>query len=77
MINILLFAHLQEAAGKERITLDISSTTVKELLQLLKSEYNLQGLNSVMVAINEEYALEDDTIKNGDTVALIPPVSGG
>jgi sulfur-carrier protein len=30
-----------------------------------------------MVAINEEYANEDDKIKSGDIVALIPPVSGG
>jgi molybdopterin converting factor small subunit len=30
-----------------------------------------------MVAINEEYANEEDTIQSGDVVALIPPVSGG
>jgi molybdopterin synthase sulfur carrier subunit len=30
-----------------------------------------------MVAVNEEYAEPDDVIKSGDTVALIPPVSGG
>lgn len=30
-----------------------------------------------MVAINEEYANENDIIQTGDTVAMIPPVSGG
>lgn len=30
-----------------------------------------------MVAINEEYANEDDIIQTGDVIAMIPPVSGG
>ncbi|MDX5871524.1 molybdenum cofactor biosynthesis protein MoaE [Bacillus cereus group sp. BfR-BA-01344] len=33
--------------------------------------------NEIMVAINEEYANEDDIIQTGDVVAMIPPVSGG
>ena len=30
-----------------------------------------------MVAVNTEYATESQTLKDGDEVALIPPVSGG
>ncbi len=30
-----------------------------------------------MFAINEEYAVDEDVVKAGDIVALIPPVSGG
>jgi sulfur-carrier protein len=34
-------------------------------------------LKHVMFAVNEEYVLDNETIHPGDTVALIPPVSGG
>jgi molybdopterin converting factor small subunit len=30
-----------------------------------------------MVAVNNEYASANDLIKEGDEVAIIPPVSGG
>jgi hypothetical protein len=35
--------------------------------------------SSLTLAVNEEYVPEGDTIvlKTGDTVALIPPISGG
>jgi molybdopterin synthase sulfur carrier subunit len=50
---------------------------VHELKQLLQDKHGLQGLSSVMTAINESFANEGDLIKDGDTVAFIPPVSGG
>jgi molybdopterin synthase sulfur carrier subunit len=77
MINVLLFAHLKDQAGSERITLEEELLTVKELLAILQESYSLRNLEQVMVAVNEEYSTEEDTVKSGDTVALIPPVSGG
>jgi molybdopterin synthase sulfur carrier subunit len=77
MINVLLFAHLKEQAGAEQITINEKLLTVKELLAVLQETYSLRNLEQVMVAVNEEYSTEDDTVKSGDTVALIPPVSGG
>ncbi|WP_044748702.1 molybdopterin converting factor subunit 1 [Bacillus alveayuensis] len=76
MIKILFFAHLQEAIGKERIQLNSAPLTVKQLKSHLETEYNID-LHHVMVAVNEEYASENELIHPGDTVALIPPVSGG
>jgi sulfur-carrier protein len=76
VITILFFAHLQEAIGKERIELNSAPITVKELKNHLETEYNIE-LQHVMVAVNEEYAAENEFIHPGDTVALIPPVSGG
>ncbi|MDL4841927.1 molybdopterin converting factor subunit 1 [Aquibacillus rhizosphaerae] len=77
MITVLLFAQLQEEAGNGRLELELVDTTVKELKETLQREYNLTKMDQVMVAINEEYALPDDRVKDGDIVALIPPVSGG
>lgn len=77
MINVLLFAHLKDQVGSEHLTLEHEQMTVRELLDLLKNKYTLTNIENVMVAINEEYSVEEDMIKAGDTVALIPPVSGG
>lgn len=76
MINILLFAYLQEVIGETKITWSELPITVGELKQKLAEKYNL-SLQSVMVAVNEEYADDEIVLKDGDTVALIPPVSGG
>ncbi len=77
MISILLFAQLQEEAGTDKITMDLSAMTVKQLKEKLSNDYSFQQLEESMIAINEAYALEDDLIHAGDTVAIIPPVSGG
>ncbi|MBB6454039.1 molybdopterin synthase sulfur carrier subunit [Salirhabdus euzebyi] len=77
MIKILLFAHLQEELGKDKLEVELDSISVGELKTKLKDTYSLTQLDQVMVAINEEYAINEDVIKSGDVVALIPPVSGG
>ncbi|WP_226530175.1 molybdopterin converting factor subunit 1 [Metabacillus niabensis] len=77
MIKVLLFAHLQEKVGQESINIERNQTTVKDIRDYMLSAYDLGNLENVMIAVNEEYALEDDMVKAGDIVALIPPVSGG
>ncbi|MDX8044745.1 molybdopterin converting factor subunit 1 [Gracilibacillus sp. S3-1-1] len=77
MIDVLLFAQLQEEAGTDKLQIDKQSITVKEIKRELQEEYHLSQLKESMVAVNEAYALEDDLIQTGDTVAIIPPVSGG
>ncbi|MBE7104679.1 molybdopterin converting factor subunit 1 [Bacillus cereus] len=77
MIEVLLFAHLQEEASKPALQIDCEKITVAELKDILVKGYNITISNQIMVAINEEYANEDDIIQTGDVVAMIPPVSGG
>ncbi|USK36096.1 molybdopterin converting factor subunit 1 [Bacillus sp. F19] len=77
MIKILLFAHLQDEAGTPAIEIDKRGLTVHDLKQWLQDNHGLQGLSGVMTAVNESFANEDNVIKDGDTVAFIPPVSGG
>lgn len=77
MITVLLFAHLQEESGTHQLQIDVQNLTVAELKELVTKDYNVSLSQHTMVAINEEYANEDDMIQDGDVVALIPPVSGG
>lgn len=37
----------------------------------------LQNLRSLFIAVNSQYADDDQILADGDEVALIPPVSGG
>ncbi|BAB06737.1 molybdopterin converting factor subunit 1 [Halalkalibacterium halodurans] len=78
MIEILLFAELSEKAETDRLLLAGEGKTVGELKEMVAKEIPALGsLEQIMVAINEEYANDHMTVKAGDVVALIPPVSGG
>ncbi|RNA70054.1 molybdopterin converting factor subunit 1 [Alteribacter keqinensis] len=78
MIKVLLFAELEDAAGKRKIELDMADVTVADVRERLVAEYpGLRRIDRAMPAVNEEYAEADEKVNAGDTVAFIPPVSGG
>ena len=77
---MLLFARLREICGQSRMRVDLGegATVADCFADLADSFPELGGLReSVLVAINEEYATWTDCPSEGDTVAFIPPVSGG
>ncbi|MCS0670638.1 molybdopterin converting factor subunit 1 [Cytobacillus firmus] len=76
MNKIMFFAHLRDRVGEESVTKDVSGKTISDLKQMLEENYGLK-LDSVMAAVNEEFASDDEVIQAGDTIAFIPPVSGG
>ncbi|MDM5154454.1 molybdopterin converting factor subunit 1 [Bacillus sp. DX1.1] len=78
MITILLFANLREEVGSDQLVIiEKQEINVHQLKEWFKDSYRLQSLDQVMTAINEEFAVDEDIVKDGDTVAFIPPVSGG
>ncbi|MGH0430176.1 molybdopterin converting factor subunit 1 [Bacillus hominis] len=78
MITILLFANLREEVGSEKLEIiEKREMNVQQLKKWLEDKYQLQILNKVMVAINEEFVTDEEIVKAGDIVAFIPPVSGG
>lgn len=78
MIKVLLFAELQERAGKSEVMIEADSISVQELKEKHLSKYDMADLlDQAMLAVNEEYSENDTILKSGDTVAFIPPVSGG
>ncbi|WP_163099635.1 molybdopterin converting factor subunit 1 [Peribacillus alkalitolerans] len=77
MIRILFFAHLKEAVGLAEMEWLGEGNSLEELKKHLHRELGLEGLASVMTAVNEEFADDETMLKAGDVVAFIPPVSGG
>ncbi len=78
--NVKLFAILRERAGTGQIALSLPErATVADALRQLQERYPglLLDAASTMIAVNMEYVAEDHSLKDGDEVALIPPVSGG
>ncbi|MFJ7953735.1 molybdopterin converting factor subunit 1 [Lysinibacillus sp. NPDC096418] len=77
MINILLFAHLQEVIGESKLSVDLADQTVGQIKEWMETQYPQVSLQHVMTAVNEEFATETTVVKEGDTIAFIPPISGG
>ncbi|MFL5826862.1 MAG: molybdenum cofactor biosynthesis protein [Thermoleophilaceae bacterium] len=74
-VTVRLFAMLRERAGRSEVTLELpDGARVRDALAALGSVTD--GLPLVM-AVNREYAPEDQQLGEGDELALIPPVSGG
>jgi molybdopterin synthase catalytic subunit len=80
-IEVRLFAVLRERAGADRVTLDLpEGATVGDALAAVAGRRGLEELMRdlpVVMAVNREYASEDDALRPDDELALIPPVSGG
>ncbi len=79
-VQVLFFGMLKEWVGKtdQSITLPEPATVGDLLSRLEAHEPRLtEMLPSMAISVNEEYAGPDAQLKNGDEVALLPPVSGG
>jgi molybdopterin synthase sulfur carrier subunit len=80
-VELLFFAALRDRVGESRASLSLpaAACTVGQLRALVQERFpTLRGrLDSVRVAVNEDFALDDQTLADGDVVALIPPVCGG
>lgn len=77
MNKVLFFAHLRDMVGEESVMVEANGKTIAELKAEMISTYGLQNMETVMIAINEEFAPDKEVIKDGDVIAFIPPVSGG
>jgi MoaE-MoaD fusion protein len=71
-VHVRLFAGLRERAGWARR--EIEARTVADVWPALGLGDEPEGL---LYAVNREYAERDRELRDGDEVALIPPVSGG
>ncbi|MGA9857062.1 MAG: molybdenum cofactor biosynthesis protein MoaE [Solirubrobacteraceae bacterium] len=74
-VTIRLFAGLRERAGADRLALELpDDSRVRDALARMG---DLIAGVPVVMAVNQEYADDDQVLSAGDELALIPPVSGG
>lgn len=77
-VEVRLFGPLAEQAGRDRLEVSVSGTTVGDVAAAVARA--LPGLRldrAVRYAVNTDYAEASTPVRDGDVVSLIPPVGGG
>ena len=76
---ILLFGIAKDIVGSSTLSWPTDQiSSVRELKKWILERYPaFTDLNSLRVAVNEEYAEDDVLISASDEIVLIPPVAGG
>jgi molybdopterin converting factor small subunit len=90
-VKVLYFGVLRDRFGASDETVEVADgVAVGDFLSILlgRTSKNLMGnaaergldeqlWRSLAVAVNREYSLQNVVLRDGDEVALLPPVSGG
>jgi molybdopterin converting factor subunit 1 len=78
-VTLLLFASYADALGASSLDMELpGESTVGDVLTAVRSHPGADRLPpSPLVAVNQRYATLDSVVREGDEVALIPPVAGG
>lgn len=78
-INILAFGIAKEIiqGSQLQLILDNPATVADVKQQLCRRFPEFERLASLRIAVNNEYADDDQPLKEQDEVVIIPPVSGG
>ena len=83
-IDVLYFARLREAFGRDRESVELPGDVqnVAGLTAWLRSrgdawERELAPGKPVRIAVNQDMASAETPVRSGDEVAFFPPVTGG
>ena len=79
-ITVMLFAAYRDRVGQRSVEIELpGGSKVGDMAREMAERYpNLTSDHStIVVAVNEEYREHHEWLRDGDEVALIPPVSGG
>lgn len=79
-VTVLVFGAARDAVGQGEVNVVLkgSPTAATALAQLLEQFPDLKRFGrSLLLAVNQEYAPSDRELKDGDELAIFPPVSGG
>jgi len=86
-VRLLTFGVLRDRIGGPEETVELrDGATVGELIEILRGRTSNDSTGngadegiwrSLAVAVNREYAQPSMVLREGDEVALLPPVSGG
>ncbi len=69
----------KDIVGKNSETLEFGDKlSIEEFRQQLTNFFpGFKEMETYTIAVNEEYAEEGQLLSDNDTIAIIPPVSGG
>lgn len=79
-VRVLFFGVLKEKLGKSSDELNLTTpAAVSDVLSHYERVHPFlkQWFTSIAVSVNREYASPQTKLKDGDEIALLPPVSGG
>lgn len=79
-INMRFFAYFREITGESHLPMEIEiGATVDDLIDILCTRYPAleRHRKEMLVSVNHNYARGSETLKDGDEVAVFPPLSGG
>ncbi|MEZ4947604.1 MAG: MoaD/ThiS family protein [Cyclobacteriaceae bacterium] len=72
------FGITRDILGGKEVVFEMDGVKVSELKSELMLRFpEMKTLNSLLIAVNNNYAEDDLIISEADEIALIPPVSGG
>jgi molybdopterin synthase sulfur carrier subunit len=77
--TIKAFGITREIVGNRVLEIEMpEGLTVRGLKEELMRRYPaFSGLSSMYIAVNQQYAEDENVLGAGDEIAIIPPVSGG
>lgn len=79
-IRLLFFAGLREAVGKKELLLELPDhARLKDALSAAEQDYPIvaQYAGRLHISLNQERQPWETCLKDGDEIALLPPMSGG
>ncbi len=77
-VQVLAFGVLREMLRGQNGVVDLAEgSTAGELIEQMRGTGGDFAWDSIAVAVNREYGRLDTVLREGDEVALLPPVSGG
>ncbi len=87
-VHVLFFASARELAGVSSVDITLDEReksgeevgcTAKSLVAVLTRTYEYLDFekHQISLAVNKEYITDDTILRDGDEVALLPPIAGG
>jgi molybdopterin converting factor subunit 1 len=77
-VTVLFFAGLRDQVGRDSLEVTLPGPApVADLVQQLVASLPGFSMAGVRVAVEETFTTEAEMLRGGETVAFIPPVSGG
>lgn len=77
-VKVLFFGATADAVGEREVEFDLAEQTRADAaFRQILGQFPQLEKHSLLFAVNQEYAGGDETLQNGDELAIFTAVSGG